>query len=264
MNIIAAIHAAYPNMTKTEKKLADFILNEEDGHYFLHVTLQQLSAEANVGQASAMRMINACGYSSYRSFMAELSQAKYQNSAKDRQHSREEGSTLASDWSNVLQVCQSSLNREELLLAAQTICRADFVICMGYGNSNHIAALGASHLRRTGLVAALNTPGEISYTASNFSSGLRAVALAFSITGETGEVVRIVKEYVENGVCVIALTGRTGSSLARLANFIFFTPSQVIDRKYGRWLDGMMSQLFVVEALVEEINKLKYTKETED
>ena len=93
---------------------------------------------------------------------------------------------------------------------------------------------------------------------------LRAVALAFSITGETGEVVRIVKEYVENGVCVIALTGRTGSSLARLANFIFFTPSQVIDRKYGRWLDGMMSQLFVVEALVEEINKLKYTKETED
>lgn len=259
MDILTTMQSTYPNMTKAEKKAADFILNEVDGHYFIHTTLSQISADAGVGQASVMRMINSCGYSSYRTFMAELSHARYQASA-DRSNARGEGSTLADDWNGILQLCQSSLDRTDLLLAAQTICRADFVICMGYGNSSHVASLAASHLRRAGLVAVHNIPGEISYTADSFSSGLRAVVLSFSITGETREVVRISKEYEENGVCVIALTGRTSSSLAKLANFTFFTPSQVANRKYGRWLDGIVSQLFVVESLVEEIEKIKYPK----
>lgn len=263
MDILTTIQATYPNMTKTEKKVADFILNEPDGHYFLHVTLNQLAEVSGVGQASVMRMINTCGYSSYRAFMAELSQARYRESA-DRVDSRRRGSSLADNWSEVLQLCQSSLKQEELTLAAQILTRADFIICLGYGNSAHIAALAASHLRRTGLVAALNVPGEISYTANDFPPHMRAVVLSFSISGETTDVVRISKEYADNGLCVIALTGRTESALAKLANFTFFTPSQVANRKFGRWLDGMMSQLFVVEALVEEIKKIKYAKETED
>lgn len=263
MDVFTTIQATYPNMTKAEKKVADFILSEEDGHYFLHVTLNQLSCEIGVGQASIMRMINTCGYSSYRTFMAELSQARYQESA-DRVGSRWKDSTLADNWSEVLQLCQSSLKQEELTLAAQTLTRADFVICTGYGNSAHIAALAASHLRRNGFLATLSVPGEISFTAKDFPPHMRAVVLAFSITGETEEILRYCKEYADEGLCVIALTGRTESSLAKLAKFTFFTPSQVANRKRGRWLDGMVSQLYVVEALVEEIKKIKYAKETEE
>ena len=258
MDILNAIQIAYPNMTKAVKKVADFVLGEEDGHYFLHVTLNQLACDAGVGQASVMRMINACGYSSYRTFMADLSQVLYQGSA-----SRKETDTLADDWGEILQLCQSSLDKEMLRLCAETLCHADFVICQGYGNSSHIASLAASHLRRTGLVAAQNIPGEISYSAEVFSPQRRAVVLSFSITGETAEIIRISKEYAENGVCVIALTGRTESSLAKLSNFTFFTPTRVAGRKYGRWLDGMVSQLFVVEALAGEVKKIKYAKEAE-
>ena len=258
MDILAAIHSTYPNMTKVEKKVADFLLDEKDGHYILHVTLNQLAGEVGVGQASVMRMLNACGYSSYRSFMSELSQARYRESASDRQ-----SDTLADNWNQVLELCQSSLKPEELTLAAETLTHADFVICSGYGNSSHIASLAASHFRRSGLVAAHNAPGEISYTASDFMSR-RAVALLFSITGETVDMVRMAKEYTEGGLCVIALTGRIESSLSKLAYFTFYTPSQAADRRRGRWLDGMVSQLFIVEALVEEIKKIKYAKETED
>lgn len=262
MGILNAIQVAYSNMTKTERKVADFILGENDGHYFLHVTLNQLACEADVGQATVMRMINACGYSSYRAFMADLSQALYQNSAQDLMK-RKAGNTLVEDWSDILQICQSSIDPELLRLSAETICHADFVICMGYGNSNHIAALAASHFRRIGLVATQNIPGEISYSTDIFSPKMRAVVLVFSITGETPEVIRIAKEYAESGVCVIALTGRSESSLAKLANITFFTPSRVAGKKYGRWLDGMVSQLFVVETLAAEVNKNKYAKEPE-
>lgn len=263
MNVLTAIQATYPNMTKIEKKVADFILGEEDGHYFLHVTLNQLASEIGVGQASVMRMINTCGYTSYRSFMAELSQTRYQESA-DRMGSRRKDSTLADNWNEVLQLCQSSLNQEELRLAAETLTHAEFVICTGFGNSAHIAALAASHLRRNGFLATLSVPGEIGFTVKDFPPNMRAVVLAFSISGETEEILRYGKEYADEGLCVIALTGRTESTLAKLANFTFFTPSQVADRKRGRWLDGMMSQLFVVEALVEEVKKIKYAKEKEN
>lgn len=263
MDVLASIRAAYPNMTKTEKKLADFILEENDAHYFLHVTLQQLSSDAGVGQATVIRMINTCGYSAYRPFMAELSQVLYQKSAKQL-NERRSTETLVDDWSEMLQLCQSSLDKELLHLAAVTICHASIIICSGYGNSAHIASLAGSHFRRAGLLATTEFPGEIIFSSENFNDKTRAVFLAFSVTGETAEIVRMAKEYADGGVCVIAITGRTESTLAKIANFTFFSPSQVAMRRHGRWLDGMVSQLFIIEKLSEEVKKIKYIQHTED
>lgn len=262
MNVVSAIQTAYPNMTKVEKKVADFFFTETDGHYILHITLSELSREIGVGQASIMRMINSCGYSSYRTFMAELSQEKYQVAADAI--SARTTSSLADDWSQMIRLCQENLNRDELVLAAQTICKADFVICLGYGNSAHVAALAASHFRRAGRFANLNVPGEISYAPEGFGPNMRAVVISFSISGETPDIIRMSKEYAESGVCLIALTGRTESSLSKLANFTFFTPSQTANLRRDRQMDGMATQLFVVESLVEEIRKIMYGKETED
>ena len=263
MNVLASIQAAYPNMTKTEKKLADFIVKENEGHYFLHVTLQQLSIDTGGGQATIIRMINTCGYSAYRPFMAELSQVRYQESANQMRERRCK-ETLADDWNKVLHLCQSSLNQEMLHMAAQTICRANLIICSGYGNSAHTAALASSHFRRCGLMATAEVPGEIQFSNETFNEHMRAVLVVFSVTGETIEVLRIAKDYAANGVCVIAVTGRTESTLAKLANFTFFSPSQVAMRTHGRWLDSVVSQLFIVEKLSEEVKKIKYTQHTED
>ncbi len=256
MDILAAVQAAYPNMTKTEKKIADYILQEEDGHYFIHVTLKQLADNIGAGQASIMRMINTCGYSSYRSFMAALSQAKYQESAR-KQDRRGSEKTLADDWSEVLQLCQASLNQENLQETVRAICEADYIVCTGYGNSSHIASLAASHLRRCGLMAQVYIPGEIAVS-PNLHPQLRFVLLAFSISGETDKLLEIVTEYRENRQFTVALTGRTESSLAKASDVTFFTPSQVAYRMHGRWMDGMMTQLFVIETIAAEIKKSKY------
>ena len=113
-------------------------------------------------------------------------------------------------------------------------------------------------------MATAEVPGEIRFSNETFNEHMRAVLVVFSVTGETIEVLRTAKDYAANGVCVIAVTGRTESTLAKLANFTFFSPSEVAMRTHGRWLDSVVSQLFIVEKLSEEVKKIKYTQHTED
>lgn len=264
MDIIATINAAYPNMTKAEKKAADYVLHEGDGHFFLHVTLDQLATNCHVGQASVMRMINACGYQSYRAFMLEVSQSKYRTSIGDQDSTRKSSADLANEWTNAIQACHESTDRQELISAAQALCQASFIICTGYGNSSLVASLAAIRLRRANLPAWQYVPGQIGYIADSSAAGPKAAALVFSISGETPEILSLAKDYVDKNLFVIAFTARTKSSLAKLANYTLYTPSQIADRKIGRLMDGIVSQLFAVEALAGEVERIKFSNKKEE
>jgi arabinose-5-phosphate isomerase len=98
-----------------------------------------------------------------------------------------------------------------LLLA----CRGR-VVCTGMGKSGHVARKIAATFASTGTPAFCMHPGE----ASHGDLGLVAdgdVVLALSNSGEAEEILTIVPVLKRQGNDLIAMTGRPGSSLARLA-----------------------------------------------
>jgi len=93
------------------------------------------------------------------------------------------------------------------------------VIVMGMGKSGHVGRKIAATLASTGTPAFFVHPGE----ASHGDLGMvqpQDVVLALSNSGETEEVVAVLPALKRLGVVLIALTGRTGSTLAAHADHV--------------------------------------------
>ena len=82
MEILATLQSLYPTFTKVEKKIADYFMTERDGRYFPNATMEDIANQVGVGQASVVRLVKKCGYSSYRNFMVDLGHAQYEKDRK--------------------------------------------------------------------------------------------------------------------------------------------------------------------------------------
>ncbi|MBO5671866.1 MAG: KpsF/GutQ family sugar-phosphate isomerase [Alistipes sp.] len=116
-----------------------------------------------------------------------------------------------------LATLESSLG-EEFLRAVDIIlnCRGKLIVT-GMGKSGHIACKIAATLASTG------TPSFFLHPAEAFHGDLgmiskEDVVLALSYSGETDEILKIIPFVHENGNKLIAMTGKSHSSLARNAD----------------------------------------------
>lgn len=91
------------------------------------------------------------------------------------------------------------------------------VVCTGMGKSGHIARKIAATLASTGTPAFFMHPGEASHGDLGMVTG-QDVVLALSYSGESDELLMIAPALKRLGVPLLAMTGRPGSSLARLAD----------------------------------------------
>ena len=90
------------------------------------------------------------------------------------------------------------------------------VVCTGMGKSGHIAKKIAATLASTGTPAFFMHPGEASHGDLGMVTDADLV-LALSNSGESDEILAIVPALKRQGNLMVAMTGRPGSSLARLA-----------------------------------------------
>lgn len=252
MDALATLQSLYPSFTKTEKKIIDFILADPDSHIYMSLTLDDLATQAGAGQASVMRLIKKCGYPTFRSFMGAIHQSKYENTLASRLASRQAGSSLFDDVTRQLNLCAENLKKEDLRLAAQCIRKADFVVCVGYGNSSHVASLVAARMRRENIFCTTHIPGEIILAGYCAQEHKRAVVLCFSVSGETHEVLQAAQRYAQHGSCIVAITSHVESTLAKMANLTFYAPSKVGRKGHERDLEGIVTPLFAAESIIEE------------
>jgi arabinose-5-phosphate isomerase len=93
------------------------------------------------------------------------------------------------------------------------------VVVMGMGKSGHVSRKIAATLASTGTPAMFVHPAEASHGDLGMVTA-HDVVLAISNSGESDEIAAIVPALKRMGVVLVAMTGRTGSTLARLADFI--------------------------------------------
>lgn len=91
------------------------------------------------------------------------------------------------------------------------------VVVTGMGKSGHVARKIAATMASTGTPAFFVHPAEASHGDLGMITG-QDVVLALSNSGETDEILTILPVIKRKGVPLIALTGKPGSTLARLAD----------------------------------------------
>ena len=212
-NIFEIISLEYYSFTVTEKKLADYILSNQDE--LPHLTIRQLSAGAAVAEATVSRFCRRVGFESFAEFKlaAANTSLRFKPTNNPLSGQIESGDSvedicrkLYSAEMEAIGQTMEALDSGSLIGAVDLLEKAGRVLCMGQGGSmliaqeaahlfstvdNRFTAVIDSHMQA--IAAAMMEPGDVIMFFS-YSGSTRAMMETLSIARERqGKVILVTR-----------------------------------------------------------------------
>jgi DNA-binding MurR/RpiR family transcriptional regulator len=221
---LVKIRTLYPQLTKKEKQIANFILANDD---VIYKTITELVQRSHTGYGSIIRFCQRLGFDGFQDFKIHLSQdLTRQKPAGGKDAGMDSLAALAdeavADIRNTLQL----LSEKEVSSAARTLCKAPKILLAGCGGS-YITAMEIEYrLTRFGIPAAA--------VCDNHMQRIRAAGLAkndvaflVSFSGSTKEIITVGEIARKKGATVIALTNFAQSPVASISDIKLLTAIRV-------------------------------------
>ncbi|AKI97759.1 MurR/RpiR family transcriptional regulator [Kosmotoga pacifica] len=218
------IRKAYKDLSKSGKKLANFVL--ENPEKVIRMSITQLARAVDLkSESTVVRFYRSLGFSGYHDFKVSLAgdlagksivhsyRDIYIDDSTESVKKKFLSSTIRAFHDN-----EKKLSDDLLEDAVKIISEAERVICIGYGASAAIAKYAAF---RFSVMSKDVFFSEDSHLNAVVLSKLKPVdcVLAISYSGESKDVI-IPLEH-RKGAKVIAITGNKESSLGRISDVVF-------------------------------------------
>lgn len=254
-NILELITEQYHSLTRSSRKLADYILaNAHDSQY---MSISSLAENCGVSEASITRFCRSLGLSGYNNLKLALAKAAYVTDIGDPSDTPDtitSEDTLSSIFhklydSNVLSLNETMelLDETEISRAVDLISSADRVFCLGNGGS---------------MVMAMEAWARFSIATSRFvhieDSHMQVmnislatehdVILFFSYSGSTKDMEDIMRIAVERHVSVVLVTHFPNSRATKYADVILLCGYNESPLQSGS-VAAKIGQLFIIECL---------------
>ncbi|KXF75143.1 RpiR family transcriptional regulator [Paramesorhizobium deserti] len=209
-NIIEVIRTMRPELRKSDRKVADVVL--EDPRRILNATVGETAALAEVSQPTVLRFTTAIGCSGFPDFKIRLAQSLALGTPAT--HSvlldTDQPETVAEkifDYTMTsLDWARSRLDKQALNKAIDVLTAARSIVFFGFGASGIVARDAQQKFPLFGvpcaaeldshqqvMVASMMKPGEVAFVISN--------------TGTTRSIIEIARIARDSGATVICLTG---------------------------------------------------------
>lgn len=244
MSYIKNIQSCYSDLTKSERKMADYIL--EKRNEVANKTMNEITTEIKVGDATVIRFCKKLGYNGFSDLKIDIAKedfsAQYTNNGNGSFFDK-----IAQNVMAVLNETNQLIDTNEVEQAIQSIAGALNINIFGVGSSGQVGANLEKMLLRVGLRAkAYVDPHFQSQVASIMSD--QDVVVVLSISGRTKDILDSVRLAKQNGAQVIAISNPTMSPLAELTDILLQTPvNELIN---GGSIEGKMAQLYMCEVIV--------------
>lgn len=262
-NIFAQITLQYPNLTKTEKKIADYVLRNKNEVQYLSIA--SLAENCNVGEASIFRFCKTLHLDSYNEFKLTVARSLIQ----DEIHStpadtaffsygkvvptdtfQELCHKLYSSQVNALNQTLSLANEAAYKKAAQYLLKAKQVFCFGQGNSLVLAMIAWSRFMSVSKKFCYVEDSHLQATNIALSSSEDAI-IFFSYSGATKEIVNVLPVAKQNGAKIILVTRFENSPAAKLADVVLICGSNEGPLQIGS-MAAKAAILMVIDILFNE------------
>lgn len=252
--IIARLSAAYPSLSRTQRRIADFILGSDGAGWGLTIT--ELSGASGASQATIVRFCRAIGFAGYTDFKLALAAefAPRLRALPDEHSDVQVDDSLETLLTKVLSTDSqaiantlATLDLEAFARAVEVLSGARTVELVGVGSSLPVATDGYYRLMRAGVHCHICMDSHVQAMTSALLGNGDAL-LAVSYSGETGDVLDCVELAKQGGATSLCITNSPGSRLARAVDICLVTASAKT-----RWLDdsvaARVAQLAVFDAL---------------
>ncbi len=268
---LTKIKSLYPEMTESEKSIADYILNNPEEIYNLKIDF--LAKKIKISQPTVFRFAQKLGYRGFKDFKIDL----IRDMAIGLNISLEDNAekSLENLTNNIFKIINSNLKEtqtlidyEELEKAIDKIREAKRIIFFAVSSSISVALDSYSKFLRAGF----NCLYEIdSYTQRIISTQCRPgdIVIGISFSGESIEVVECLKNAKENGAVTIGITTFIRSTITRYSDIKLFTAPvqsyyQKIDLPSKISQTAILDILYINAVLYNRKRALKYISRSEE
>lgn len=269
-NILLIIETQKNSFSKTEKKIATFVLKNPERTAYMSLT--ELSDILKVSEGSIVRFSQKLDFTGFHPFKiaVAISQNHEKNSSEivDWNQKDKLKDYVAQRNIEVIKNTRDFIDDKVLDECVDNITSAKTILLCGAAASGNTANDIYYKFMRIGLNCKIST--DIHITAMMASQlGERDVLLAISQSGSTLEVVDIANLAKEKGAKVISITGYSRSPLAKFSDAVILTPIRETPFDSGA-LRSKISQLYILELLFSAVflkmkkkakNKIKETAE---
>ena len=259
-NIFERLTNEYYQLTSAEKKIADSIFSH--GADAQSMSISRLAEDCGVAEATISRFCRRLGYESYGAFRRAIAAtvaadrtagaaAPLHGAVTGEDAVREMAAKLAAADISAIEETQSLLQEEEIRAAADALCEADKVLCMGQGGSMVVAQEAANIF---GTVFPKFFPVSDSHTQIISAAHLteRDVILYCSYSGATSDLMDVLRVARRRGAKVILLTRYPNSPGAGEADIVLRCGTTESPLQMGS-VPARIAQIYVLDVLFTEV-----------
>lgn len=207
-NLLQSITAVRPELRKSERKVADTILQKPEE--VIHMRIVDLAQEARVSEPTVVRFCRAIGCDGFQNFKVEL--AQYVANNPRFRHFRLSEQTSAREYSanvfdsiiDTLKRVREKLDSNAIEAAVQALAGARRVEFYGFGASSPVATDAQHKFFRLQIASAAYSDPHIQAMAA-LSLGSKDVVVAISQTGRTRALLEAMALAHQAGAQVIGL-----------------------------------------------------------
>lgn len=256
-SLILDIQLSYNQFTKTEKKIADYVLQNTNKVLFMSIT--ELSESCGVADASVHRFCRTMGVKGYQEFKMKLSL-----SATSEEETAQEKNELdlnidslefildkiLQGHMNALKETRTLMRMEEIKRTVEMMENATNIYFFGIGDSLLTAREARNKfLRICNKVSCVDDPHMQAMTAS--MAGPKDVIFIISYSGATKDNIYVAKIAKKVGAKVIGITRFLKSPLTGYTDALLVCGSNEGPLDGGS-MGAKLSQLYIIDVLFQE------------
>jgi len=256
MNILAMAINLQPNLTKLEKRLCEYLLNDPDA--VIHHSITELASVSDVSIATIVRFSKKFGFEGFQDFKLALAQEISQSDNNVLVGSFEKNDsieTIAKKFYSIniksLEQTMSLMDYNEISKSAEIIAKAKKVNFIGIGYSGILANDAKYKFMRIGINCDAYSD---SHTMVMMSSIMDKdeVLFAVSHSGNTDEIVDSLKLAKEVGAKTICLSHSLNSKIMDYADSKLTYASTETKFQTGS-LSTKIAQIFIIDLIYTEL-----------
>lgn len=244
------IRALYPQLTRRERKVADYVLAHDE---IIYRSITEFVQRCGVGYGTVIRFCRRLGCTGFQEFKIRLTQDL---ARRKERHRTGVGALheLAERMHTDIDDAMQALSEERLKAAAVALIKARHVLTAGFGGSSAMAMEIEYQLNRYGISTEFVMDCHMQYIKAGNLSGKDAVFLV-SFTGSTREILKTAQIAGQAGAVVICLTNFAQSPLTELADIAIITSVQADPLRAETISKAPM--MFALDAVMLQVRRLK-------
>ncbi len=262
-NLILKIQSSYNQLTKAEKKVADYVLNNHQ--QVLYMSITDLADACEVGDTSVYRFCRTMDLQGYQEFKMKLSlslgaenhfKKELKSLKANGDHFTEMADMVKTINIQAIEQTRMLLNRESFSQILNMLNEAKNIYFFGIGDSLLTAQEARNKfLRITNKVHCVTDPHMQAMTASLVTQEDFIIIISYS--GATKDNIQVAKLAKESGGKIACITHFRKSPLTAYSDAVLLCGSQE-DPLEGGSMSAKMSQLYLIDLLFQEYYTSNY------